>query len=115
MFWISSFILGCAQFIIAAVCSLWYFSQGGSSDDKGKASLRMGIKWIFRYHLGSIAFGALIIAIMQMLKVLFEYMRRKFEKAAPSNCLTKCCFCMCRCFIWYLDSCVKFITKNAYI
>ena len=26
MFWISAFILGSAQFIIAAVCSLWYFS-----------------------------------------------------------------------------------------
>lgn len=64
MFWISAFILGCAQFIIAAVCSLWYFSQGGNADDKGKASLSMGIKWIFRYHVGSIAFGSLLIAIM---------------------------------------------------
>lgn len=26
LFWISAFIIGCAQFIIAAVCSLWYFS-----------------------------------------------------------------------------------------
>lgn len=115
MFWISAFILGCAQFIIAAVCSLWYFAQGGSSDDKGKASLRMGIKWIFKYHVGSIALGALIIAVMQMIKLLFEYIRKKSEKLAGNNCCIKFVLCLIRCCIYCLDSCVKFITKNAYI
>lgn len=83
LFWISAFINGCAQFIIAATACVWYFSQGGSSDDKAKASLSTGIRWIFRYHMGSIAFGALIIAIMQMIKLAFEYVRKKYEKAVP--------------------------------
>lgn len=64
LFWINAFIIGCAQFIIAATTCIWYFAQGGSSDDKAKASLRMGFKWIFYYHMGSIAFGAMIIAII---------------------------------------------------
>jgi hypothetical protein len=115
LFWISAFIIGCAQFIIAAVTCVWYFSQGGSSDDKARASLRIGFRWIFRYHMGSIAFGALIIAIMQMLKIAFEYFRKKYEKLMPNNPCTKCLICCCRCFIWCLDYCVKFITKNAYI
>ena len=115
LFWISAFIIGCAQFIIAATTCVWYFSQGGSADDKGKASLRTGFRWIFRYHMGSIAFGALIIAIMQMIKLMFEYMRKKYEKMMPANPCTKCLICCLRCFIWCLDCCVKFITKNAYI
>lgn len=114
-FWISAFIIGCAQFIIAAVTCLWYFSQGGQSDDKSKASLSIGFKWIFRYHMGSIAFGALIIAIMQMIKLMFEYMRKKYEKLLPNNACSRCVICCLRCFIWCLDYCVKFITKNAYI
>jgi hypothetical protein len=65
--------------------------------------------------MGSIAFGALIIAIMQMIKLLFEYMRKKYEKLLPNNPCTKCVICCLRCFIWCLDYCVKFITKNAYI
>jgi choline transporter-like protein 2/4/5 len=65
--------------------------------------------------MGSIAFGALIIAIMQMIKLLFEYMRKKYEKAVPQNPCTKALICCLRCFIWCLDYCVKFITKNAYI
>lgn len=94
---------------------MWYFAQGGSSDDKAKASLRTGIKWIFRYHVGSIAFGAFIIAVMQMIKLLFEYMRRKYGKALGNNICTKCIICCLRCFIWCLDYCVKQITKNAFI
>lgn len=50
-----------------------------------------------------------------MIKLLFEYMRRKWEKAAPANPCTKCLICCLRCCIWCLDYCVKFITKNAYI
>ena len=115
LFWISAFIIGCAQFIIAATACIWYFSQGGNSDDKSKASLRVGFKWIFKYHMGSIAFGALIIAIMQMIKIAFEYMRKKYEKLIPNNPVTKCIICCLRCCIWCLDYFVKFITKNAYI
>jgi choline transporter-like protein 2/4/5 len=65
--------------------------------------------------MGSIAFGALIIAIMQMIKLAFEYFRKKYEKAIPNNPVTKCLICCLRCCIWCLDYCVKFITKNAYI
>jgi hypothetical protein len=115
LFWVSAFVIGCAQFIIAAICALWYFSQGGDSDDKAKASVWTGIKWVFRYHLGSIAFGSFIIAVMQMIKLLFEYMRRKYEKLLPNNMCVKCIICCLRCFIWCLDYCVKQITKNAYI
>lgn len=115
LLWVSAFIIGCAQFIIAATTCIWYFAQGGSSDDKAKASLQTGFRWIFKYHMGSIAFGALIIAAMQMIKITFEYIRKKYEKMIPKNPVTKCMVCCCRCCIWCLDSCVKFITKNAYI
>ena len=115
LFWISAFITGCSQFIIAAAVCYWYFQQGGKSDDKGKSAMTIAWKWIFRYHMGSIAFGALIIAIMQMIKLAFEYLRKKYESTVPANPVTKCIICCLRCFIWCLDYCVKFITKNAYI
>ena len=83
LFWISAFIIGCSQFIIAATAAIWYFSVGADSDSKAKGSFLTAYKWIFRYHMGSIAFGALIIAIMQMIKLMFEYFRRKFEKSVP--------------------------------
>lgn len=115
LFWVGAFIIGVAQFIIAAAACMWYYSHGGESDTKAKGSLMQGLYWVFRYHLGSIAFGALIIAIVQMIKLIFEYWRKKVEKTAPDNALTKCIICCARCCIWCLDRFVKFITKNAYI
>ena len=115
LFWISAFIIGSAQFITAVACSLWYFDHGGASDDKSKRSVRTGAWWLFRYHLGSIAFGALIIAIMQMIMVLFEYLRRKYEKMISANPILKCIICCIGCCIACVDRLVKYITKNAYI
>ncbi len=115
LFWISAFIIGAAQFIIATCCALWYFSHGGKSDDKNQGGLGTGVKWLFRYHLGTIAFGSLIIAIMQMIKLAFEYLRKKYEKLIGDSMIMKCLICSLRCCIWCVDSCVKHITKNAYI
>ena len=75
LFWINAFLIGCSQFIIAAAASIWYFSH--TSDTKGKGSVSTGVKWILRYHFGSIAFGSCIIAIVQTIRVLFEYYRRQ--------------------------------------
>lgn len=115
LFWISAFIIGCAQFIIAAACSTWYFSHGGDTQ-QGKASLKLGFKWIFKYHLGSIAFGSLIIAIVQFIRAIFEYYRRTaLKNKASQNKIVKTCLCITSYCLHCLEKCVKFISKNAYI
>lgn len=112
-FWIIAFIIAILQFTIAATTAIWYFSSG--SDASGSASVCQSIGWAFRYHLGSLAFGSLLIAIVTMIKVLFEYFAKKYEKAAGDNPIVKACICYARCMIWCLDACVKFISENAYI
>jgi hypothetical protein len=101
--------------MVAAVCCLWYFSYGSKSDDNGHRNIVMAWKWLSKYHLGSIAFGALVIAIMQMIKVAFEYIRRKYSDLIGNNIVMKVIVCCVRCCIWCLDAIVKHITKNAYI
>jgi hypothetical protein len=55
-------MIGVTQFIIAAACALWYFTS--TSDSNGSGSLFRGLWWVFRYHLGSIAFGSFLIALV---------------------------------------------------
>jgi len=112
LFWINAFIIGCAQFILAAAGATWYFSF--TSDTKGRGSLWTGVKWIFTYHLGSIAFGSCIIAIIQMIRFIFEYYRRQALKGT-NNVVLKTLFCITSYLLWCLEKCIKFITKNAYI
>ena len=72
-------------------------------------------KWLFRYHLGSIAFGSFVIAVCQMIRIVFEYYRRKagnLEKAVP---LVKILLKLTSYLLWILENVVKYMTKNAYI
>ena len=115
LLWVAAFIIGCAQFIIAAAASTWYFSHQGDIAG-GKASLKLGFQWIFKYHLGSIAFGSLIIAIVQFIRVIFEYYRKTALKHAADNSrIVKAILCVTSYLLWCLEKCVKFISKNAYI
>lgn len=79
LFWINAFIMGMCQFIIAASACIWYFEVG--SDTGGSGTVGRGIYWGFRFHMGSVAFGAALIAICQIMRVLFEYYRKKIQAA----------------------------------
>ena len=70
--------------------------------------------WAFRFHMGSVAFGAALIAICQLIRLVFEYYRRKIQAAAPSK-ITKFLLCYTSYLLWALEKCIKFITRNAYI
>mmetsp|Transcript_44574 Transcript_44574/g.59146 ORF Transcript_44574/g.59146 Transcript_44574/m.59146 type:complete len:477 (+) Transcript_44574:615-2045(+) len=112
LFWINAFVMGMCQFIIAASACIWYFEV--NSDTGGKGTVGRGIYWAFRYHMGSIAFGAAIIAICQTIRVIFEYYRRKIQSMTKNACV-KCLLCYTGYLLWALEKCIKFITKNAYI
>lgn len=51
---------------------------------------------ICRYHLGSIAFGSFIIAVIQFIRAVLEYVDRQMKTASPGNMVTK-----------YLMACIK--------
>ena len=63
---------------------MWYFAgQGG--DAPGEVSLMKAISWGTWYHCGSIAFGSFCIAVITMIRVVFEYLASKYEKLAPDG------------------------------
>jgi hypothetical protein len=111
LFWVNAFLIGATQFIIAAAAVIWYFDQGS---DKKTDCVGRGIWWLWRYHLGSIALGSMIIAICQTIRVIFEYYRRKIQSAYPSK-VVKAILCMTSYLLWCLEKCIKYITQNAYI
>ena len=111
--WVNAFIIGVTQFIISAAAGIWYFSC--SSDSNGKGSLLTGFFWVFRYHLGSIAFGAFLIALVQFIRIIFEYYRKQIEKANKDSKVVKTIICLTRYLLDCLERFIKFISKNAYI
>jgi len=112
LFWVNAFITGICQFIIAASACIWYFEV--NSDTRGAGTVGRAVHWAFRYHMGSVAFGAAVIAICQLIRVIFEYYRKKIQ-AATKNACVRCLLCFTSYLLWALEKCIKFITKNAYI
>jgi len=113
LFWINTMLDACTCFIIIVAVCTWYFSHG--SEVEGSAQVYKGFKWIFRYHCGSLALGALILAIIQMIRFIFEYFRKKAEAANPANAVLKILLCMVSYCLACLNRCIKFINRNAYI
>lgn len=112
LFWMNAFIMGICQFIIAAAACIWYFEV--ESDTQGKGCVGRAVRWSWRYHIGSVAFGSACIAICQMIRFVFEYYRKKIESMTQNPCV-KCLICYTRYLLYLLEKCIKFITKNAYI
>jgi len=111
--WINAFMIGVTQFIISAACAIWYFSS--TSDSSGSGSLSTGLWWVFRYHLGSIAFGSFLIALVQMIRIIFEYYKRQIMKANKDNQIVKILLWVTSYLLDCLERFIKFISKNAYI
>ncbi|XP_064076881.1 choline transporter-like 2 isoform X1 [Vanessa tameamea] len=110
-FWAMFFISGVADMMLASTFSTWYWTF--HKRDLPFFTLTSGIYRTFRYHLGTVAFGALIIAIVRVIRVILEYIDHKLKKF--DNPFTRCIMCCCKCFFWCLENFLKFVNKNAYI
>jgi hypothetical protein len=110
---LNAFFIGATQFVISATAAIWYFTS--TSDANGSGSIIRGYWWVLRYHLGTVAFGSLIIAIVQMIRLIFEYYAEKLESANQDNAVVKALLCATRCCLDCLERFVKFISVNAYI
>jgi hypothetical protein len=75
------------------------------------------MKLTYCHHIGTLAFGSLLLAIVDMLRVIVEYVDKKkkdYEDADPP-CLWTFVFCCLRCCLCCLDKCLRFFNKQAYI
>ena len=67
-----------------------------------------------RYHIGSVAFGAFIIAVVRLVQAYLLWLEATSAQY-KDNYVVKCLFCIIQCYLKCLESCVEFINKNAYI
>jgi hypothetical protein len=103
-----------SQFVYASSACIWYFtSEKGTENHPIAKSFKRGI----RYHFGSLAFGALIVAIIQFIMILFEYLKKKVEATAgkkAGKCI-KCLISCVQCCLACVAKVMEFINKHAYI
>jgi len=107
--WTYAFVTGIGFLVIAGTTARWYFE----ADKKMLFAPLQKSMWVtIRYHMGSVAFGSLILAIVQVIRIVFNYLANKME-GAKDNPLVKLMICCINCMLACLERFVKFLNKNA--
>lgn len=115
VFWICAFLSATNQFVLASCASIWYFNQGKDGANT-KGEVTNSFYRAFRYHLGSLALGSLIVAIIQFIIACLEYVKTKLDDAgAQKSKIYKCMISCLECCLYCILKCVEFINKHAYI
>ena len=110
-FWTSQFIIACGQLVVAMSVSMWYFTRDKKT--VGNGTFFLAARRAMWYHMGTAAFGSLIIAIIKTIRVIISYIQNKFKKS--KNQIIIALLCALQCYMWCIEKCMKFLNKNAYI
>jgi len=109
--WNNLMLVAIAQCVIAATVGAWFFSPNAQ---KGRRSYLAGaIKTVLRYHPGSLALGAFLIAVVQLIRYIMYYIQSQQEVRRNKVCLV--ILRALTCCLWCFENLLKFLNKNAYI
>ena len=111
LYWGLFFASALSELVLAGTFAAWYWTW--KKKDVPCCILGRSLCNALFYHLGTVAFGSLIIAIIRMIRTVLEYVESKLKKF--NNELTRCLICMCKCCLYCLEKFMRFLNRNAYI
>jgi solute carrier family 44 protein 1 (choline transporter-like protein) len=109
--WTAMFILDAGQWICAHTVLSYYFTVEWGRVGSWQLFRSTGV--FVRYHMGTVAFGSLILTLIQFTRTVLLYIKAKLGD--KGNILVKMSLCCCSCCLCCLSKCIKFIDKHAYI
>uniref|UniRef100_A0A8C8SN32 Choline transporter-like protein n=1 Tax=Pelusios castaneus TaxID=367368 RepID=A0A8C8SN32_9SAUR len=112
LLWVANFALALGQCVLAGAFASFYWAREKPRDIPACALISSFLRTL-RYHVGSLAFGALILTIVQLIRIILEYLDHKLKGA--QNPFTRCLLCCLKCCFWCLEKFIKFLNRNAYI
>uniref|UniRef100_A0A8L0DQ62 Choline transporter-like protein n=1 Tax=Oncorhynchus mykiss TaxID=8022 RepID=A0A8L0DQ62_ONCMY len=101
--WCVNFVIALGQCTLAGTFASYYWAFSKPAE----------ISPFALYHVGSLAFGALLLTCFQLVRLVLEYLNHKTRGSQSAcgrflfNCL-RCCF-------WCLEYFLKILNRNAYI
>ncbi|UJR34024.1 hypothetical protein I4U23_021438 [Adineta vaga] len=111
LFWLTAFVIGFSQLVLAGIYARYYWDR--ERFGVPCSSLFASLFRALIFHLGTVAFGALLIAIVKLIRGILEYFEEKVKD--KTGTIARCLFCCCRCCLFCLEKFLKFLNRNAYI
>ncbi|XP_068729882.1 choline transporter-like protein 4 [Montipora capricornis] len=113
-FWVMNFIIALGMCVLAGAFASYYWALD-KKNDIPKFAVTSSFFRTLRYHTGSLAFGSLIIAIVQLIRAGLEYLDHKLNGPGQQSEIVKYLVKCLKCCFWCLEKFLKFLNKNAYI
>jgi hypothetical protein len=117
--WVVAFFVSMNVFVIAAAAVIWYFQQGEAQEGGPKSTKNpccTGYCWAIGWHLGSIAFGSFILAVVWAIQIVMLYIEKKMRDSGAAK--NKCVEILFK-YVHYCLACferlIKFLNKQAFI
>ncbi|KAI7798045.1 Choline transporter-like protein 5-B [Triplophysa rosa] len=110
--WLVNFTIALGQCTLAGAFASYYWALRKPADIP-PCPLASSFGRALRYHTGSIAFGALILSVVQFIRIILEYLDHKLKGA--HNAFAHFFLCCLKCCFWCLEHFIKFMNRNAYI
>ncbi|KAK6327027.1 hypothetical protein J4Q44_G00026720 [Coregonus suidteri] len=110
--WCVNFVIALGQCTLAGTFASYYWAFSKPAEISPFALSQCFIRTL-QYHVGSLAFGALLLTCFQLVRLVLEYLDHKTRGSQSAfgrflfNCL-RCCF-------WCLEYFLKVLNRNAYI
>jgi hypothetical protein len=113
-FWHHAFIVAVGQCTIAGAVGVWFFNKGPKGElGNSMLSVWTGVRNCFRYHLGSLALGSFILAVIQTVRWFMIYLSKQAK--VQGNWVMAVVLKVFAYCLWCFEKSVKFLNKNAYI
>lgn len=117
--WLIAFMVCLNTFVIAAASVVWYFQQGDGQEEGQKSKRNpccTGYCWGIGIHMGSVAFGAFILAVIWAIQIIMLYIEKKMKDAGVAkNKFMELLFKYIHCCLACFERLIKFLNKQAFI
>ena len=115
LLYIASIISSFSEFIYSSSACIWYFNHEKEIEEH---PIKTSFHRAFRYHFGSLAFGAIIVPIIKFIMFFFDYFKKRIESTPIRKDQNRCfryIICCLQCFFGCLGRFTEFINSHAYI
>eukprot|EP00930_Biecheleria_cincta_P037568 TRINITY_DN25809_c0_g1_i3.p1 TRINITY_DN25809_c0_g1~~TRINITY_DN25809_c0_g1_i3.p1 ORF type:complete len:672 (-),score=87.52 TRINITY_DN25809_c0_g1_i3:185-2200(-) len=112
MLWLTELLNSLSQFVVSYAVVLWYYYPKPKGSGPSVPLIR-GFLVGMIFHLGTLAFGSFLIALLRGFRIVLLWISRAAKE--QGNRVAACIASCCACCITLIQRYVEFLTKNAYI
>jgi len=92
-----------------------FMRESRFADNQTDWPLLTNLCYTLRFSLGTMALGSLLLAIVESVRVLLEFVHRQTQQQQQTNLAVSCAMGCCRCCLWCFEKSIKFVSAYAYV